>query len=94
MRPAAVAALESGSLMMTEGHSETGWWVYRWGLGGAHSVPDRESQTMVLEAKPQCSRLSQGCPHAQIPTSDSANHRNRAKVAHMGGLGQPAVIST
>lgn len=89
-----MAALESGSLMMTDGYSETGWSVYRWGLGGAHSVPDRENQIKVPEAKAQCSILSQGCPHTRIPTSDSASHRNRAKVAHMGGLGQPAVIST
>lgn len=61
-------------------------------------MPDRESQIKVLEAKPQCSRLSQDFPppnpHAQIPTSNSASHRNRAKGAHMGGLGQPAAIST
>lgn len=57
------------------------------GVGRAHSVPDRESQTVVLEAKLQCSRLSQGCLRAQIPTLNSASHRNRAKVAHMVGLG-------
>lgn len=57
-------------------------------------MPDRESQTEVSEAKPQCSRLSQGLPRTQISTPDSASHRNRAKVTHMGGLGQPDVIST